>query len=102
MGKQSVEMLLARITNPHQPPERIICPVSLVVRGVYNGIEDMKSYLQFDEQDWARIECDWTAWWRGELDRPMVVIEAMARRRDRAGTWWDHITGFPMRRVAEA
>ena len=32
MGKQSVEMLLARITNPHQPPERIICPVSLVVR----------------------------------------------------------------------
>ena len=32
MGKQSVEMLLARIANPHQPPERIICPVSLVVR----------------------------------------------------------------------
>jgi LacI family transcriptional regulator len=32
MGKRSVEMLLARIANPLQPPERIICPVSLVVR----------------------------------------------------------------------
>ena len=32
MGKRSVEMLMARIANPHQAPERIICPVSLVVR----------------------------------------------------------------------
>ena len=62
----------------------------------------MKSYLQFDEKDWERTERNWTAWWRGELDRPMVVIEAMARRRDRAGTWWDHITGFPLSVSAEA
>jgi 5-methyltetrahydrofolate--homocysteine methyltransferase len=62
----------------------------------------MKSYVQFDEGEWARIERDWTAWWRGELDRPMVVIEAMARRRDRGGTWWDHITGFPLSVSAEA
>jgi hypothetical protein len=31
--------------------------------------------LQFTEQDWERIERDWTAWWAGELDRPLVMIE---------------------------
>ena len=30
--------------------------------------------LHFTEQDWERIERDWTAWWEHELDRPMVVI----------------------------
>ena len=29
----------------------------------------------FTEEDWTRIERDWAAWWAGELDRPMVVIE---------------------------
>lgn len=29
----------------------------------------------FHEEDWARIETAWTAWWAGELDRPLVVIE---------------------------
>jgi len=31
--------------------------------------------VRFTAQDWERIERDWTAWWAGELDRPMVVIE---------------------------
>ena len=31
--------------------------------------------LNFTEQDWERIEFDWTAWWEGELDRPIVVVE---------------------------
>jgi len=31
--------------------------------------------LQFTEEDWARIERDWNAWWAGELDRPLVMIE---------------------------
>ena len=31
--------------------------------------------LNFTEQDWERIELDWTAWWAGELDRPIVVVE---------------------------
>jgi len=31
--------------------------------------------FHFTEQDWERIELDWTAWWAGELDRPIVVIE---------------------------
>jgi hypothetical protein len=28
--------------------------------------------LQFTEQDWQRIEEDYTAWWAGELDRPLL------------------------------
>lgn len=31
--------------------------------------------LKFTPQDWERLEHDWTAWWAGELERPMVVIE---------------------------
>ncbi|MEE4195161.1 MAG: hypothetical protein V2J07_08185 [Anaerolineae bacterium] len=27
----------------------------------------------FTQQDWERIEQDWSAWWAGELDRPMVM-----------------------------
>ena len=31
--------------------------------------------IRFTEADWQRIEHDWTAWWAGELDRPLVVLE---------------------------
>jgi 5-methyltetrahydrofolate--homocysteine methyltransferase len=31
--------------------------------------------LHFTDQDWERIERDWTAWWEGDLKRPMVIIE---------------------------
>ncbi len=31
--------------------------------------------IRFTEQDWQRIEHDWTAWWTGELDRALVVLE---------------------------
>jgi 5-methyltetrahydrofolate--homocysteine methyltransferase len=31
--------------------------------------------LRFTDKDWERIAHDWTAWWQGELDRPMVIIE---------------------------
>ena len=35
--------------------------------------------LHFDELDWERIERDWTAWWAGKIDRPMVLIEGPSR-----------------------
>jgi 5-methyltetrahydrofolate--homocysteine methyltransferase len=38
--------------------------------------------LHFTEQDWDRIERDWTAWWDGELDRPLVMIERRELRSD--------------------
>ena len=31
--------------------------------------------IRFTANDWQRIEHDWNAWWAGELDRPLVVIE---------------------------
>ncbi len=31
--------------------------------------------LHFTPDDWARVERDWSAWWAGELDRPLVMIE---------------------------
>ncbi len=31
--------------------------------------------LHFTEEDWGRIQRDWTLWWAGELGRPMVIID---------------------------
>lgn len=35
----------------------------------------MSINVNFTEEDWRRIERDWTRWWNREIDRPMVVIE---------------------------
>ena len=32
--------------------------------------------LQFSTEDWERVRRDWLAWWAGELDRPIVVIDS--------------------------
>ena len=32
--------------------------------------------IHFSADDWARIERDWSAWWAGELERPLVMIES--------------------------
>ena len=37
----------------------------------------MSISLHFSELDWERVERDWAAWWAGELDRPLVVIEGL-------------------------
>ena len=37
----------------------------------------MNIRLQFTEKDWGRIEQDWAAWWAGELERPLVIIETI-------------------------
>jgi 5-methyltetrahydrofolate--homocysteine methyltransferase len=31
--------------------------------------------IHFTEQDWERLERNWVAWWAGDLERPMVIIE---------------------------
>jgi 5-methyltetrahydrofolate--homocysteine methyltransferase len=35
--------------------------------------------LRFTDENWARIERDWTAWWNGELERPLVLINDFVR-----------------------
>jgi hypothetical protein len=32
-------------------------------------------HIRFTDSDWQRIARDWNAWWAGELDRPLVVLE---------------------------
>jgi hypothetical protein len=39
----------------------------------------MSIELRFTDEDWERIERDWGAWWEGELDRPMVMMETSPR-----------------------
>ena len=34
--------------------------------------------VHFTEQDWERIKRDWTAWWAGDLDRALVILEGLA------------------------
>jgi 5-methyltetrahydrofolate--homocysteine methyltransferase len=31
--------------------------------------------VRFRQEDWERVEGAWTAWWAGELERPLVMIE---------------------------
>jgi 5-methyltetrahydrofolate--homocysteine methyltransferase len=38
--------------------------------------------LRFGPGDWERLERDWNAWWEGELERPLVMIEGQAPRSD--------------------
>src|SRR5512136_2497563 len=59
--------------------------------------------LNFTSSDWERIERDWTAWWQGETDRPMVVLEC-AEMLDRydphcATTF---LTNFPLDQPVES
>jgi hypothetical protein len=32
--------------------------------------------LDFGAEDWDRLERNWSAWWAGELERPLVLIES--------------------------
>ena len=36
----------------------------------------MPKFFEFTDADWARTEATWTAWWHGQLDRPLAVVEA--------------------------
>jgi len=31
--------------------------------------------IRFQDRDWERLSRDWQAWWAGELERPLVVLE---------------------------
>ncbi len=60
----------------------------------------MPDFLHFTAADWARIERDWRAWWAGELDRPLFVIEARRPGPD-WGAYSEFITRFPLETPVE-
>jgi 5-methyltetrahydrofolate--homocysteine methyltransferase len=35
----------------------------------------MSSSINFTQEDWEAMTANWTAWWAGELDRPLVIME---------------------------
>lgn len=39
----------------------------------------MANTIHFTDEDWQRIERDWSAWWAGELPRPLVMIQEKRR-----------------------
>jgi 5-methyltetrahydrofolate--homocysteine methyltransferase len=56
----------------------------------------MADYSRFPDADWPQLEESWNAWWAGELQRPMIVLET---REQREGTDWADfdffLTQFP-------
>jgi 5-methyltetrahydrofolate--homocysteine methyltransferase len=57
--------------------------------------------LSFSDSGWERVERNWTAWWQGETDRPMVILEAMTDPRFSLCTWSQHLTTYPLSQPAE-
>jgi hypothetical protein len=37
----------------------------------------MSIKLNFDESRWSEVEKNWSAWWAGEIDRPMVILQTL-------------------------
>jgi hypothetical protein len=37
----------------------------------------METKFNFSSLDWQRIKNDWSAWWKEELDRPMVILKRL-------------------------
>jgi hypothetical protein len=45
-----------------------------------NSREDgVALYTSYADAQWSRLESDWTAWWNGELRRPMLVLTTKKR-----------------------
>jgi hypothetical protein len=45
---------------------------------------------RFTPQDWERIRRDWSAWWAGELERPLAVVVGME-----AGDYSEVLQNYP-------
>ncbi len=60
----------------------------------------MAMEIQFSEQDWERIQKEWTAWWHQDIDRAMVVFDLTEENRIPfipQVSGWDEETGqFPI------
>jgi 5-methyltetrahydrofolate--homocysteine methyltransferase len=57
------------------------------------------SSLYFTDEDWARIERETTAWWAGELERPLVSL-SVTDPATKPGTF-EFLTNFPLSMPAE-
>ena len=51
----------------------------------------MSFQIHFTDEQWEHIERDWTAWWSGELERPLVMIHNL---EPEPGTRLPEVHGF--------
>ena len=61
----------------------------------------MTGALHFTDADWERTERNWSAWWQGELDRPMIVVEAMSLPDFSLSAMFEHLTCYPVELSAD-
>ena len=60
------------------------------------AVPTLKPFAAWTAADWARIRRDWAAWWAGELDRPMVIVQALDDPRFSLASWNAHLTALPL------
>jgi len=53
--------------------------------------------IRFTQSDWERIARDWNAWWAGELERPLVVLETV----DPVEADWSQLTKYGLDRSVD-
>lgn len=59
--------------------------------------------LRFTDRDWARVEEAWLAWWAGDLDRPLLIIEPPVHGLQLSGGYAGNFTSnFPLELPADA
>ncbi len=58
----------------------------------------MTIQMRFTDEDWQRIERDWSAWWAGDLERPLLTLEV---KEDTPSDPWVHLTRFGLDKPAE-
>ncbi len=58
--------------------------------------------LRFPEQGWQQVERAWSAWWAGELERPLVVLECVEPEHQREPHYSSTFLGnYPLAMPAE-
>jgi 5-methyltetrahydrofolate--homocysteine methyltransferase len=55
--------------------------------------------LNFTVEDWARVECDTTAWWNHDMDRPLVYLAVPGKVPAKSA--WGYQSNYPLDLPAE-
>ena len=62
----------------------------------------MSINVHFTNEDWERHERNWSAWWAGELDRPLIMIETIEPSvREQLPAAHDFVANYPLEMAAD-
>ncbi len=62
----------------------------------------MSIKVRFTDEDWNRIARDWSSWWAGELNRPLVLIERPEPPGDGMPAVEEFASSYPLTMPADA